>query len=358
MAELSLEQLLQASMECLSSEDDQLLLKDELMLSAPFSIPRPCHMRGDHAFNGYPKPGRDSLMQASRKIIQHFQETRAPNPSPIFGSPQFESPQSTNKACESCNFLEDLPMTSSSDEIPLAAVLVETLDLFSACCSNASTSSTTSSTKKRPVSVLEEANATMFSLEEEQDNDVERRGNTRRRTGQRTCSTSPAGCMTQDDQWNEKFQELKKYREEHGNCSVPHNYKYNLALARWVKRQRHQMKQIMEQQQEDGRPVVLSKIMEERAKALEEIGFVWDCQGTNWEEKLLELQEYRTKYQDCNVPSNYSENPKLGMWVKCQRRQYKLYKEGKQSSMTTERIQGLESIGFNWGLRNYKKKKL
>lgn len=35
-------------------------------------------------------------------------------------------------------------------------------------------------------------------------------------------------------------------------------------------------------------------------------------------------------------------------WVEHQRRQYRLLKEGKKSSMTDERIQQLEDLGFEW----------
>jgi hypothetical protein len=43
-----------------------------------------------------------------------------------------------------------------------------------------------------------------------------------------------------------------------------------------------------------------------------------------------------------------ADNPKLGTWVHTQRRQYKLMIEGKKSSMTQEKIQALDSIGFFW----------
>ena len=98
-----------------------------------------------------------------------------------------------------------------------------------------------------------------------------------------------------------------------------------------------------------------STMTEERVKALEDIGFIWDSQGAAWGERLAELRLYRQEFGHCNVPSNFSQNPQLATWVKCQRRQYKLHMEGKPSNMTTQRIQDLESIGFEWLLRSYKK---
>jgi len=154
----------------------------------------------------------------------------------------------------------------------------------------------------------------------------------------------------QAGQWAERFNDLCTYREEKGNCLVPHTYKKNLALARWVKRQRYQYKLMMQGKS--------STMTEERVKALEEIGFVWDSQGAAWGERLDELRDFRTIYMHCNVPSNYSENPQLATWVKCQRRQYKLHMEGKPSNMTAQRIRDLESVGFEWLLRSYKKAKI
>ena len=152
----------------------------------------------------------------------------------------------------------------------------------------------------------------------------------------------------QAGQWAEKFEELCEYRDKFGHCLVPHTYHENLALARWVKRQRYQYKLMMEGKS--------STMTQDRVKALEDIGFVWDSQGAAWGERLGELHEFRKTYMHCNVPSNFSENPRLATWIKCQRRQYKLFMEGKPSNMTPQRIQHLENLGFEWELRSYAKK--
>jgi Helicase associated domain len=153
----------------------------------------------------------------------------------------------------------------------------------------------------------------------------------------------------QAGQWSEKFAELCEYKDEMGHCLVPHTYNENLALARWVKRQRYQYKLMM-----DGKS---STMTEDRVNALDEIGFVWDSQGAAWGERLGELQQFRQSYMHCNVPSNFNDNPRLATWIKCQRRQYKLYMEGKPSNMTPQRIQHLENLGFEWELRTYKKQR-
>jgi hypothetical protein len=145
------------------------------------------------------------------------------------------------------------------------------------------------------------------------------------------------------EQWTEKFEELVQFRQTKGHCCVPHTYKENPALARWVKRQRYQYKLKNEGKQ--------STMTDERVDALEQIGFIWDSHGAAWAERLNELKEYRTETGHCNVPSNYPSNPQLATWVKCQRRQYKLFWDGKTSNMTLGRVSGLEEIGFEWELR-------
>ena len=41
----------------------------------------------------------------------------------------------------------------------------------------------------------------------------------------------------------------------------------------------------------------------------------------------------------------------LGSWVAVQRKEFKLFMEGKPSRITQERIQRLESVGFEWVAR-------
>jgi Helicase associated domain len=154
----------------------------------------------------------------------------------------------------------------------------------------------------------------------------------------------------QAGQWSEKFIELCNFKDKTGHCLVPYTYQENLALARWVKRQRYQYKLMLEQK--------ATTMTAERVKALDEIGFVWDSQGAAWGDRLGELQQFRQLFKHCNVPSNYFDNPRLATWIKCQRRQYKLYIENKPSNMTSQRIQHLTSLGFEWGLRAHKKQRV
>jgi hypothetical protein len=144
--------------------------------------------------------------------------------------------------------------------------------------------------------------------------------------------------------WEKRFQELLEFRGRHDNCLVPHNWAENLALAKWVKRQRYQFKLKTEGKH--------STLTEERQSALDNLGFIWDSHNAVWEERLSELMEFKRRHGHCNVPSTYSDNHSLSVWVQCQRRQYKLFREKDNwSGMSEERISRLESIGFVWKLK-------
>ena len=147
----------------------------------------------------------------------------------------------------------------------------------------------------------------------------------------------------QADMWQDKLEQLKMFRENHGHCLVPHNWSKNVALAQWVKRQRYQFKL-----KQEGRHSTLTA---ERQKILDELGFIWDSHRAIWEERLNEIREFKERYGHCNVPSHFPENNTLSVWVKSQRRQYKLFFRGQPSTMTRERIQKLSDVGFVWDPR-------
>ena len=66
----------------------------------------------------------------------------------------------------------------------------------------------------------------------------------------------------------------------------------------------------------------------------------------SWEDRFQELVMYKETHGNCLVPYNYETNPKLATWVSTQRTQYRLLKNGQISSVTSSRIETLESIGF------------
>jgi len=148
--------------------------------------------------------------------------------------------------------------------------------------------------------------------------------------------------------WDRRYNELVEYMAEHGNCDVPQKYETNPRLGYWVATQRTQHKYHIEGKQ--------SSLNNEKIERLESIGFNWRVRniiGNNsWDRRFKELVEYKFIHGDCDVPFRYRLNTSLGNWVATQRAQHKYHIEGKQSSLNNEKIERLESIGFNWRVRN------
>lgn len=67
-----------------------------------------------------------------------------------------------------------------------------------------------------------------------------------------------------------------------------------------------------------------------------------------WQERFTDLVAYKQRFGNCCVPSQWSENPPLAQWVKRQRYQLKLQKEGQHSTMSVERKMALDKLGFTW----------
>jgi hypothetical protein len=153
-----------------------------------------------------------------------------------------------------------------------------------------------------------------------------------------------------EEKWNYHLNELLEFKRKHGHCLVPHSYPQMPHLARWVKRQRRQYKLKMEGNAE-------STMTRDRIETLNRAHFVWDSHEAVWNERLAQIQAYRKLFGHCRIPSYCSKYPQLASWVKCQRRQYKLFWEGKASAMNLDRIQLLDDIDFTWEVRTEKKKK-
>jgi Helicase associated domain len=154
--------------------------------------------------------------------------------------------------------------------------------------------------------------------------------------------------------------------------NVPQKYEENRELGIWVNKQRMEKKALEENKK--------SSMTERKIQVLERIGFEWAKRKGQaaWDEKFLELLEYKSVHGNCefhiygsgyvqlsasvsaslrvglpsagDVPTKCRDNQALGRWVSTQRSNYKEFMEGTDTSkqMTEERIARLESVGFKW----------
>ena len=132
--------------------------------------------------------------------------------------------------------------------------------------------------------------------------------------------------------WEAMFDELKRYKEEHGDCNVRTGTGYKEhpqpKLAAWVAKQRKLQKE--------------GRLRADRKARLDELGFVWDTLEAAWEAMFDELKRYKEEHGDCNVPQKGKQNLKLGTWVNFQRAQARA---GKLSAARKAR---LDTLGFDW----------
>lgn len=144
-----------------------------------------------------------------------------------------------------------------------------------------------------------------------------------------------------EERWLIRYEELKKFVKSHGHCLVPKDYAENPQLGRWVQNQRLQHKLLEQRKSTRLSPFRLAK--------LNALDFQWRLRD-DWFHRYRELAEHYKLHKTCNIPRRYKPNPSLGHFVAKQRFQYKLFKEGKPSSMSVERINLLNSLNFEWNV--------
>jgi hypothetical protein len=138
--------------------------------------------------------------------------------------------------------------------------------------------------------------------------------------------------------WNAMFQQLLRFKEEHGHTNVPQGPPHYKELATWVRNQRDSKRL--------NRP-----ILEERAQRLNAIGFEWRLRTPNiWELMFNKLLDFRKVYGHCNVPQRWEEDKELGRWVNTQRIHYR-----RGDIPDEDRIRRLMEIGFEWHTRKRKR---
>ena len=104
------------------------------------------------------------------------------------------------------------------------------------------------------------------------------------------------------DLWDERYGELKVFEERFGHTAIPAEWEENPRLGRWASHQRtHRRKGTL-----SGR----------RETLLEKIDFVWDIIEYYWSEQFNALRKYKKTHGDCNVPSGFIKDKKLGIKAK------------------------------------------
>ena len=81
----------------------------------------------------------------------------------------------------------------------------------------------------------------------------------------------------------------------------------------------------------------------------------------SWEERIAMLKAYKEEFGDLLIPIRYKPNPSLGKFIHNTREQYKLFHKKtpatyrKKCSLTQDRIDELEALGFVWNTQRTQK---
>lgn len=133
------------------------------------------------------------------------------------------------------------------------------------------------------------------------------------------------------------FRQLTQFKKEHGHCFVPLRSRGHPKLGAWLA--------------EQGEHFHKGRLSVERQRALEELGFDWDFEGTSpvpdalqvrWEARLAELVQFQQQHGHMRVTRTNETSKGLMNWRDNQRT---LLRKGK---LSTERKARLDAIGFEW----------
>ncbi|KAL7537210.1 hypothetical protein ACHAXR_007654, partial [Thalassiosira sp. AJA248-18] len=94
-----------------------------------------------------------------------------------------------------------------------------------------------------------------------------------------------------------------------------------------------------------------NKISEERISRLKKLGFDFlPIREHRFEETFEALQKYKTEMGNCDVPSDYKEDPRLAKWVEIQVINYQNLKREKyaREKNSIAHYSLLEEVGFTW----------
>lgn len=142
-----------------------------------------------------------------------------------------------------------------------------------------------------------------------------------------------------DTDWEAMLEELRSFRREHRHCLVPKRWPANPRLAAWVRSQRQAHRR--------------GKLRRDRVLALEKIDFWSATTGgalraftaaelERWEQHFAQLVAFKEQFGHCRVPNKWPEAKTFGHWV------HTLRSHKKKGRLTSERVQRLEAIGFEW----------
>ena len=116
------------------------------------------------------------------------------------------------------------------------------------------------------------------------------------------------------------FQKLQEYKLEKGDCNVPHRWKEDRRLGRFVNKLREKKSELKKkgldwEEPKKGR-LTSRTLTKDRVDMLESMGFVWSFKKpqVSWENRYQEVIEY---YEMNGRWPTRKDDGSLGHWVRC-----------------------------------------
>jgi hypothetical protein len=140
--------------------------------------------------------------------------------------------------------------------------------------------------------------------------------------------------------WEIGMQQLRAFQLTNGNLDIPHIYAADQPLGNFVKSIRQSYKHMQK-----GHDHLNKLLNDQRIFELNSMGFILQVrQREPWEKRFEELKKHVKRHGNCEVP----KDTPLGVWILNQRSQFKLMLARKKTSLSQQRINSLNSIGFDW----------
>ena len=135
--------------------------------------------------------------------------------------------------------------------------------------------------------------------------------------------------------WDEWYEQIVAYKEEHGHCLVSRLYitPNGLPLWYWVVKMRENKAEGL--------------VPDDQIEKMDALEFVWAPHDDTWEKGFLELQIYKRTFGDCLVPYEYETKQRYmtGLWV----RQQCMF----DGNYPMDKAHRLRKLGFNRDLHAY-----
>ena len=128
------------------------------------------------------------------------------------------------------------------------------------------------------------------------------------------------------ERWDDWYGRLLLYRDRFGHVNVPQSYADDPRLGRWCATQRQEYRH--------------GWLSQSRTKALIDVGFAWNTLDWQWEQRFAELCAFKATSGHTRATVDNNASSGLIGWCREQRAAFR------DGSLTAERLERLESIGF------------